>query len=166
MRLGPALLATAGVLAAISSGALLMRGQRRPEHCVFCGPLDRTVYEDAEFRAFYDIKPDATLHLLVIPREHRGTVRELAPEDLPMIERMHEIGRRLLEERGFAGELARFGFHRPPFNSVHHLHMHCLGLPFTPSRAGAMFPRSGSAWFISAEQLCAKLRSQARAAAA
>ncbi|KAJ2798774.1 hypothetical protein H4R21_003794 [Coemansia helicoidea] len=127
--------------------------------------MDRTVYEDDELRAFYDIKPDATLHLLVTPREHRGTVRELTAADLPMVERMHAVGRRLLEERGFSGELARCGFHRPPYNSVHHLHMHCLGLPFTRRRAGAMFPRAGSAWFVTADQLCASLRAQAEAKA-
>ncbi|KAK8945891.1 hypothetical protein KSP40_PGU013055 [Platanthera guangdongensis] len=26
----------------------------------------------------------------------------------------------------------QFGFHRPPFNSVNHLHLHCFALPFTP----------------------------------
>jgi hypothetical protein len=26
--------------------------------------------------------------------------------------------------------LCRFGFHRPPFNSVDHLHLHCMALPY------------------------------------
>ncbi|KAJ2783366.1 hypothetical protein H4R18_001733 [Coemansia javaensis] len=134
-----------------------MRGQRRPTNCVFCGEPDRVVYEDGEFIAFHDIKPDAELHLLVVPREHHGTVRELGPDDLPMVRRMHEIGRQLLEERGYTGAAARFGFHRPPFNSVHHLHMHCLGLPFRPSRASIMFPAAGSPWFMTPDQLKARL---------
>jgi len=28
--------------------------------------------------------------------------------------------------------LDRFGFHQPPLNSVNHLHLHCLALPYTP----------------------------------
>ncbi|KAJ1776174.1 AAA ATPase cdc48 [Coemansia sp. RSA 1824] len=123
-----------------------MRGQRRPTNCVFCNPLDRVVYEDTDFIAFHDIKPDATLHLLVIPRQHYGTVKELTPEDQPMVKRMLEIGQLLLEERGFTEDTTRFGFHRPPFNSIHHLHMHCLGLPFKPRRAEYMFPKTSSRW--------------------
>ncbi|KAJ2725022.1 hypothetical protein GGI07_001591 [Coemansia sp. Benny D115] len=130
--------------------------------CVFCNAqnLDRIVYQDDEFLVFHDIKPDATLHLLVIPREHFGTIKELNPDDLPMVSRMLAIGRRLLDERGFKDNKARFGFHRPPFNSVHHLHMHCLGLPFKPKRAEYMFPRKGSAWFMPADRLCESLLEQ------
>ena len=28
--------------------------------------------------------------------------------------------------------LDRFGFHQPPLNSVNHLHLHCLALPYVP----------------------------------
>ncbi|KAI8325813.1 histidine triad nucleotide-binding protein 3-like protein [Martensiomyces pterosporus] len=134
-----------------------MRGQKRPQSCVFCSPLDRVVFESDEFIAFHDIKPDATVHLLVIPREHYGTVKELTGDNLPMVKRMYSLGQQLLEERGFSGENARFGFHRPPFNSIHHLHMHCLGLPFKPRRASLMFPEHGRAWFIPADRLIEKL---------
>ncbi|KAJ2160425.1 hypothetical protein GGF46_002251 [Coemansia sp. RSA 552] len=152
------LLITATV-AALASGYLLMRGQRRPANCVFCSPLERVVYEDDEFLAFHDIKPDAALHLLVIPKQHRGTIKELHKADVAMIRRMHGIGERLLREQGFTGDDARFGFHRPPFNSVHHLHMHCLGLPFKPKRAEYMFPQRGSAWFMPTAKLILQLDS-------
>lgn len=32
----------------------------------------------------------------------------------------------------FCRILYRFGFHQPPLNSVNHLHLHCLALPYTP----------------------------------
>ncbi|KAJ2621949.1 hypothetical protein GGI26_003653 [Coemansia sp. RSA 1358] len=134
-----------------------MRGQKKPKHCVFCSPLERIVYEDEEYIAFHDIKPDAALHLLVIPRNHYGTIKELTAADLPMVKRMYEIGQQALADNGFSGYTARFGFHRPPFNSIHHLHMHCLGLPFKPSRAERMFPKDGSIWFMPTERLIARL---------
>ncbi|KAJ1877629.1 hypothetical protein H4R99_004867 [Coemansia sp. RSA 1722] len=153
--------AAIGIIATYVFGyRFIMRGQYKPKSCVFCNELDRKVYEDDEFIAFHDIKPDARVHLLVIPRTHFGTIKELKPEDLPMIRRMQEIGKRLLEQEGFSGENARFGFHRPPFNSIHHLHMHCLGLPFTPKRAERMFSKNGSRWFMPVEQLVEKMHTE------
>ncbi|KAJ1665086.1 hypothetical protein EV178_003525 [Coemansia sp. RSA 1646] len=74
-----------------------------------------------------------------------------------MVKRMLEIGQKLLTDKGFSGDHARFGFHRPPFNSIHHLHMHCLGLPFEPKYAEVMFPRKGGPGFIPAKRLIEKL---------
>ncbi|KAJ2388977.1 AAA ATPase cdc48, partial [Coemansia sp. RSA 2559] len=159
MLTGRAIFAFAGALAAFGSGYLLMGGQRKPKYCVFCNPLDleRIVFENESFIAFHDIKPDAKLHLLVIPREHFGTVKELAANDQNMIVQMLEIGQTLLAENGFSEDNARFGFHRPPFNSIHHLHMHCLGLPFKPRYAELMFPEKGGPGFIPAKRLIEKL---------
>ncbi|KAJ2843016.1 hypothetical protein IWW36_005700 [Coemansia brasiliensis] len=159
MLLGRSVIFTAGAFIVFASGYLIMRGQKRPKHCVFCHPLERVVYEDENFIAFHDIKPDAQLHLLVIPRKHYGTIKELSAEDMPMVKRMYEIGQQLLEERGFIENTARFGFHRPPFNSIHHLHLHCLGLPFK-SRAERMFPKNGSLWFMPAENLITAMSDQ------
>ena len=52
-------------------------------------------------------------------------------EDARLVEHMERVGRRLLEEHAAAHE-HMVGFHRPPFNSVSHLHLHCFALPFTP----------------------------------
>ncbi|KAJ2736459.1 hypothetical protein IW152_000820 [Coemansia sp. BCRC 34962] len=152
-----ALVAT-GAVAVLIAGYSIMGGQKRPKHCVFCsGPLDRIVYEDDEFIAFHDIKPDAELHLLVVPRKHYGTIKEMTAQELPMITRMYELGQRLAEERGYEGDMARFGFHRPPFNSIHHLHLHCLGLPFRSRRAALPFTEAARAWFVPAARLIDEL---------
>lgn len=39
---------------------------------------------------------------------------------------MHQVGKKLLGN----AKQTRFGFHKPPFHSVHHLHLHCFELPF------------------------------------
>jgi hypothetical protein len=43
-----------------------------------------------------------------------------------MVERMAEIGKQVLEERGGTLDEARMGFHWPPFIFVKHLHLHII----------------------------------------
>ncbi|KAJ2891034.1 hypothetical protein IWW38_003805 [Coemansia aciculifera] len=131
-----------------------MGGQTRPKKCVFCsGKLERIVYKDDAFMVFHDRKPDAEVHLLVIPRTHYGTINDMTPSELPMLTQMHELGQRLLDEMGYTGDMARFGFHRPPFNSIHHLHLHCLGLPFKSGRASFPFSESNRLVFMPVARL-------------
>ena len=49
-----------------------------------------------------------------------------------------------------------FGFHMPPWSSVPHLHMHCLGPPFTPAWERLRF-LSGLGTFTEAAQLLRRL---------
>ncbi|KAJ2546453.1 hypothetical protein GGH95_006844, partial [Coemansia sp. RSA 1836] len=144
-------------------GYSIMGGQKRPKYCVFCSDkLEKIVYTDENFIAFHDRKPDAELHLLVIPRTHYGTVKEMTSKELPMVTQMYELGQRLLEERGYTGDMARLGFHRPPFNSIHHLHLHCLGLPFRSRTAAIPFTESPGLGFLPATRLIASLGAAAR----
>eukprot|EP00271_Cylindrocystis_brebissonii_P021982 TRINITY_DN8201_c1_g1_i1.p3 TRINITY_DN8201_c1_g1~~TRINITY_DN8201_c1_g1_i1.p3 ORF type:complete len:103 (-),score=5.42 TRINITY_DN8201_c1_g1_i1:906-1214(-) len=48
---------------------------------------------------------------------------------LLFVESMWRVGKDLLI-RDAPDKDHRFGFHRPPFNSVGHLHLHCLALPY------------------------------------
>ncbi|KAJ1918880.1 hypothetical protein H4219_002330 [Mycoemilia scoparia] len=63
-----------------------MREFSRPKSCVFCNINNKDfkiVYQDTEFYGFHDRRPDAKAHILVIPKNHLGTVPELKPEDKP-----------------------------------------------------------------------------------
>ena len=101
----------------------------------------KLLHEDAQLVAFADARPRARHHLLVVPRAHvghdPGALR--GAEDTAMLRRMVRVGHELLDQLQDPGSEAGqqsgervLGFHLPPFNSVHHLHLHCLGLPFTP----------------------------------
>lgn len=67
----------------------------------------------------------------------------------------------------------RFGFHIPPFNSIDHLHLHCLVEPLTfmgrlkypisgPSPHARPPLIKGYSWFVSAQQAIDLLRSNRR----
>ena len=63
-----------------------------------------------------------------------GSVSDLRDEtDHALVVDMLALGRSLLETDAREGTQTHFGFHVPPFNSVDHLHLHCLALPFSPS---------------------------------
>ncbi|KAJ3210106.1 hypothetical protein HDU67_005647 [Dinochytrium kinnereticum] len=157
--------------------------------CVFCEIADgsstsaRVVYRDEEVVAFKDINPSARVHLLVVPVKHVDNVLNLTHHDIPLLNRMREIGVQLLsQDPRFQPPAAsqdveslhpmmRVGFHVPPFTSVPHLHLHAIGLPFHnwvravkyPSdmpakrRVKSIFPRV-MRWFVSVETLVQSLQ--------
>ena len=100
--------------------------------CVFCRMASKEqqadlVYEDADYVCFPDRSPKATHHYLVVPKRHISTPGALTADDIPLVEKMAQIGSQVLAEKGApTTEGARFGFHWPPFILVKHLHMHVM----------------------------------------
>ncbi|KNA13523.1 hypothetical protein SOVF_116270 [Spinacia oleracea] len=133
--------------------------------CIFCDiarlPSSTSLlYQDDKVVAFQDIKPAAFRHYLVIPIEHIPTVKNLQRglEHYSLVSHMLNVGKTLLQQDSSHNE-HRFGFHQPPFNSVDHLHLHCLALPYMPSwkfiKYSSLGPLGG---FILAEKLLEKLK--------
>lgn len=100
-------------------------------NCIFCkicckeSPAE-VVYEDSDYVCFVDRKPCSTHHYLVVPRQHIQGPGVLTSSHTPIVERMTEIGKQVLEERGGNADEARLGFHWPPFVLVKHLHLHVI----------------------------------------
>ncbi|XP_024452839.1 bifunctional adenosine 5'-phosphosulfate phosphorylase/adenylylsulfatase HINT4 isoform X2 [Populus trichocarpa] len=107
--------------------------------CIFCQIATKSssttlLHSDDKVVAFQDINPSAFRHFLVIPVEHIPTVNDLQKrdEDYSLVNHMLNVGKTLLHLDAPQSKQYRFGFHQPPFNSVDHLHLHCLALPFIP----------------------------------
>ncbi|KAI8138344.1 HIT-like domain-containing protein [Fennellomyces sp. T-0311] len=135
-----------------------------PRSCPFCNVTAengfRIVHEDDDLIAFHDRSPGASVHILVIPREHITTVKALDSSHVPLLEKMMFLGRQLLSDQGFNPDddtQARFGFHVPPYNSINHLHMHAHGLPWRSVFRKWMFTR-GRAWYVEASHVLERLR--------
>lgn len=99
-------------------------------------------------------------HFLVIPVEHIPTVNDLQKrdEDYSLVNHMLNVGKTLLHQDAPQSKQYRFGFHQPPFNSVDHLHLHCLALPFIPKWKHVKYMSLGHHGFIEAEQLLEKIK--------
>jgi histidine triad (HIT) family protein len=102
--------------------------------CLFCEIVagripSRVVYQDETVLAFHDIKPEAPVHVLLVPKKHLTSLLDLQPEDDALVGSLVRRARDLAQELG----LGERGF-RLVFNagadagySVFHIHLHLLG---------------------------------------
>lgn len=119
---------------------------------------------------FYDHKPAAQHHLLVTPRKHIVSVKDLRERDVGMVEEMGRIGDACLNELNVPPDMRLMGFHIPPFNSVDHIHLHVFGLPWKSETNHAKYPviegegglDKGWSWFVEINQAIQILRKGAR----
>ncbi|GBB91604.1 hypothetical protein RclHR1_00190017 [Rhizophagus clarus] len=127
------------------------------QDCVFCDLTDeKIVYKDERIVAFHDINPAAKIHLLIIPRNHIDSVNSLTLNDISLLKHMIDTGDRLLYEFGFQLPQRSIGFHIPPYNSVYHLHLHCLGLPYRNRFIGVKYMEL-MPWYSSGEKILKSL---------
>lgn len=102
--------------------------------CLFCGIVEGTiqgdvVYQDDSVVAFRDIRPQAPVHILIIPRKHIASLLDLEPEDGEVVGHVFQIAARLARQQG----IAKRGFRMvancgaDAGQTVFHLHYHLLG---------------------------------------
>lgn len=101
--------------------------------CLFCkiaaGEIpSKTVYEDAEILAFYDIDPQAPVHVLVIPKEHIPSVDGITGENSDLVAHIFETIPKIAAKLGLSGGyrvISNCG--KDAGQTVPHLHFHILG---------------------------------------
>ena len=103
------------------------------DDCLFCkiikGEIPSTkVYEDEYVYAFNDINPAAKIHILVIPKRHVDSLKELTEEDEKYIWNIHKAINKIAKEKGFAenGYRVLVNCGKDAGQEVMHLHYHIL----------------------------------------
>lgn len=101
--------------------------------CIFCKIVSGEIpsnkaYEDDKVLAFYDLEPQAPVHILIIPKEHITSAAEINESNSSVVAHIFEVAAKLAKEKGLdngfrivsnAGESAG--------QSVKHLHFHLMG---------------------------------------
>ncbi|KAK9513444.1 hypothetical protein VZT92_026978 [Zoarces viviparus] len=134
--------------------------------CIFCKIVNNEMgtellHCDEDISCFRDIKPGAPHHYLVVPTKHMGNCKSLGKEHVPLVKRMVELGKEILQKNNVTDlSDVRFGFHWPPFSSVTHLHLHVLAPASQMSLMSRVVYRLNSYWFIAADQLIELLDSK------
>jgi len=101
--------------------------------CIFCKIAAKEIpskaaYEDELVYAFYDLEPQAPVHILLIPKKHLSSLNDAKEEDQAL------LGHMLLVVKKLAKSLELDKGYRLVINTgddggqtVKHLHMHLLG---------------------------------------
>ena len=114
-------------------------------NCIFCKivrgeiPANK-VYEDDEVLVFPDIRPQAPVHLLVIPKAHVASLYDATAAHQSALGKMLSIAGHVAREAGASdGFRTIINNGRVGHQEVYHVHMHVLG---GPDPLGPMLQRS------------------------
>ena len=101
--------------------------------CLFCKIIEgaipsNKVYEDEKCLAFYDIAPQAPVHILVIPKCHIASADEVTPENSDYVSHIFTLIPEIAKKAGLTnGYRVVTNCGDDACQSVKHLHFHILG---------------------------------------
>ena len=103
------------------------------EDCIFCKIAaheipSKAAYEDDLIYSFYDLEPQAPVHVLIVPKKHIESLDTTTDEDAQLLAHM------MLKVKEIAASLGLENGYRAVINTgedggqtVKHLHIHLLG---------------------------------------
>lgn len=104
-----------------------------PSSCTFCDIVQsdekkQVIYRDTKNIIIKDIRPASKSHILVIPKDH---VQNITTASFDIVTSLIETGSQYLSSNRYYQQVAStndvlMGFHKPPYNSVYHLHLHIV----------------------------------------
>lgn len=104
------------------------------QDCLFCKIIkgeipSKKVYEDDFIYAFEDIAPCAPVHVLVVPKKHVSSAKELTSADAELLAHIFNGINKVAELTGVSesGYRVVTNVGRDAGQSVLHLHFHVLG---------------------------------------
>jgi len=102
--------------------------------CLFCriaaGEIPaKIVFNDEKVVAFEDIKPQAPIHIIIIPRKHIPTVLDLDEEDRELVGHIHLVANQIAAEKSLTQDGFRLvtNCKKSAGQEIFHLHIHMLG---------------------------------------
>lgn len=104
------------------------------EGCIFCKIVAKEipttpVYENTDIIAFNDIRPQAPVHIILIPKRHIEKVSELSAKDSNLISDLILAANKIAKDNGLSASGYRIVINcdKDAGQEVFHLHLHILG---------------------------------------
>ena len=104
-------------------------------NCIFCkivaGQIPaKKVHEDDDVLAFHDVRPQAPVHFLLIPKEHVPSLYEAGMKQHRALGKMLALAGELARKEGATdGFRTIINTGQVGHQEVYHVHMHVLGGP-------------------------------------
>jgi len=99
--------------------------------CIFCKIIageipSKKVYEDDRVFAFYDINPQAKIHVLVVPKKHIDSANAVDTENSDAVSAVFEAIPKIAKKLGIESYRVINNCGEKAGQSVMHLHFHLL----------------------------------------
>lgn len=86
------------------------------------------VYQDERVTAFRDVRPQAPVHVLIVPNRHIPTAADVTEDDEAVLGHMVVVAARVAEAEGLSkGYRLLVNCKEHGHQEVYHLHIHLLG---------------------------------------
>ena len=101
--------------------------------CIFCKIIkgeipSKKAYEDDTVIAFFDIQPQAPVHIVIIPKEHIESMNGITPDNSKVIAHIFEVIPQIAKENNLGdGYRVVSNCGANAGQTVFHLHFHILG---------------------------------------
>lgn len=104
------------------------------DDCLFCRIIRGEKEADFTLKsetvvAFKDIRPQAPVHILIVPRKHIRSINNIAEEDRHIVSELIYTAQNLAEQNGIhrSGYKLLFNVERGGGQYIFHLHLHLIG---------------------------------------
>jgi len=99
--------------------------------CLFCQIVNKEkpaefIYEDQDAVAIKDINPKAPVHLLIIPKKHLESIKEMEESDEKLIGHLAFVAKKIASQKNLAGFQLIFNVGRQGGQIIDHIHLHLL----------------------------------------
>ena len=101
--------------------------------CIFCKIIEgsipsKALYQDELCYAFSDINPQASTHVLILPRQHIGSLADTGGGDKALLGHLLSAAAEIARTKGLAkGYRVVINTGKDGGQTVDHLHVHLLG---------------------------------------
>ena len=114
-----------------SALALRQLHKNMPNDCIFCKIITKEIpskqeYEDEACVVFHDIHPRAKVHLLIVPKKHLSTMKDVTREDELVLGRMLRIASDIAKKFNLEDYRLLISTGKKAGQEVFHVHLHLM----------------------------------------